>query len=210
MPLFGCKSLHDSPIFSAVSSLSPVSIQILMPASWSEAIVYGTSSCSLSSTAVAPIRSKSRSNLSNIASSNFSLFYLAIAAYFTSSRNLSFSLGSMTFIAIRSVRRPYLLAVSRKDSVASFWAGLSFPRRALMIESAPLTRSFILLSFGSSIRTDIRLRSLVNSMARYLIYFYCSLPCIAMEMKSSSDLKQSNFMALANSTRATSSGDGPL
>lgn len=38
------RSLQDSPIFSAVSSLSPVSIHILIPASWSEWIVSGTSS----------------------------------------------------------------------------------------------------------------------------------------------------------------------
>ena len=39
MCMLGLISLHDSPIFSAVSSLSPVSIQILIPASYNEAIV---------------------------------------------------------------------------------------------------------------------------------------------------------------------------
>ena len=62
--ILGLISLHDSPMFSAVSSLSPVSIHILIPASCNEAIVWGTSSWSLSSTAVPPIKTISLSNSS--------------------------------------------------------------------------------------------------------------------------------------------------
>jgi hypothetical protein len=57
-------SLQDSPIFSAVSNLSPVSIQIFIPAFCNEFIVWGTSSYNLSSTAVAPNSTISLSNLS--------------------------------------------------------------------------------------------------------------------------------------------------
>jgi len=39
-------SLHEYPIFSAVSNLSPVNIQILIPAVYKSFIVSGTSSCS--------------------------------------------------------------------------------------------------------------------------------------------------------------------
>lgn len=55
-------SLHAIPIFSAVSNLSPVSIQILIPEFLRSAIVSGTSVCKQSSTAVAPSTYKSYSN----------------------------------------------------------------------------------------------------------------------------------------------------
>ena len=55
---------HEKPIFHAVSSLSPVSIQTLIWASRNAYIVWGTFSYNLSSTVVAPIRIKSFSNSS--------------------------------------------------------------------------------------------------------------------------------------------------
>jgi hypothetical protein len=51
-------SLHENPMLIAVSCLSPVSTQILIPAFASVLIVFGTSSCSLSSMAVAPSRKR--------------------------------------------------------------------------------------------------------------------------------------------------------
>ena len=50
-------SAHEKPMLTAVSTLSPVSIQTLMPAARMKAIVSGTSSCSLSSIAVHPMSS---------------------------------------------------------------------------------------------------------------------------------------------------------
>ena len=58
----GLISLHDSAMFSAVSSLSPVNIHILIPAFYKSEIVYGTSSYSLSSTAVPPSNTMFLSN----------------------------------------------------------------------------------------------------------------------------------------------------
>ena len=72
--------LQDLPIFSAVSSLSPVSIHIFIPAYYNELIVYGTSSYNLSSTAVAPSRTIFLSNLSYILSNSFSLFLRSFSA----------------------------------------------------------------------------------------------------------------------------------
>jgi len=53
--------LQEYPILIAVSTLSPVSTQILIPASFSLEIVSLTSSCSLSSIAVEPNKRKSLS-----------------------------------------------------------------------------------------------------------------------------------------------------
>ena len=52
----GLISLQALAMFSAVSNLSPVNIQTLMSASYKSLITPGTSSASLSSTAVAPRR----------------------------------------------------------------------------------------------------------------------------------------------------------
>ena len=59
-----CINLQLLAMFSAVSNLSPVSIQTLMFALRKSAMVSGTNGYSLSSTAVAPIRYKSRSSSS--------------------------------------------------------------------------------------------------------------------------------------------------
>lgn len=55
-------NLHENPMLIAVSTLSPVSTQTLIPADFSAWIVGPTSSCNLSSIAVAPTRIKSFSS----------------------------------------------------------------------------------------------------------------------------------------------------
>ena len=57
---------HERPILMAVSILSPVNTQILIPADLMNSMVSYTSSCSLSSIAVVPIKSKSFSMSSAI------------------------------------------------------------------------------------------------------------------------------------------------
>mmetsp|Transcript_21031 Transcript_21031/g.47376 ORF Transcript_21031/g.47376 Transcript_21031/m.47376 type:complete len:236 (-) Transcript_21031:504-1211(-) len=54
MDMLSWRRLQAKPMFSAVSILSPVSIQILILASLSRLIAAGTPSCSLSSIAVTP------------------------------------------------------------------------------------------------------------------------------------------------------------
>ena len=49
-------SVQENPMFIAVSILSPVKTQIMIPAYFNIWIVFPTSSCNLSSIAVAPIR----------------------------------------------------------------------------------------------------------------------------------------------------------
>ena len=62
------------PIFSAVSNLSPVKTQILIPDALNSLIVSGTLSCNLSSTTVPPIKIKLFSIKSYNLSINFCLF----------------------------------------------------------------------------------------------------------------------------------------
>jgi hypothetical protein len=69
--------LHKYPIFSAVSSLSPVSIQTFIPASIISFRALGTPSYSLSSNAVAP----SISNPISISFSNFFFFIFIMFIY---------------------------------------------------------------------------------------------------------------------------------
>ena len=65
-------NLHDIPILMAVSCLSPVKTQILIPACCKVWIVSETPSCNLSSIAVAPSKNKSFS-INSAAASNLSL-----------------------------------------------------------------------------------------------------------------------------------------
>ena len=134
-------SLQDSAIFSAVSSLSPVNIQILTPAFCKDAIVSGTSSWRRSSTAVAPKRvrfySKSSNNLFNLSS----LLWISISDCLQLFKKSYASPSLTSLVAMRRVLRPYLDALSRKSEVASGnWGTFNL---FSMIESAPFVRSLI-------------------------------------------------------------------
>lgn len=72
------------------------------------AIVSGTSSYSLSSTAVAPNKYKSLSNLSAITSLSYSLLSDDAKAYIVASNSL-YSYSDNTFIAINKVLNPIVL-----------------------------------------------------------------------------------------------------
>jgi hypothetical protein len=58
MNIFSLNMPLEKPMFSAVSSLSPVSIQTFIPALLKSSITSGTPSCSLSSKAVAPSKKR--------------------------------------------------------------------------------------------------------------------------------------------------------
>jgi hypothetical protein len=67
----------EYPMLTAVSILSPVNTQTLIPAALINYIVSATSSCNLSSIAVAPISSKSVSISSSTAATISSLFLIS-------------------------------------------------------------------------------------------------------------------------------------
>jgi hypothetical protein len=100
-------SLQLFAIFSAVSSLSPVSIHTLMLALRKSAIVSGTNYYNLSSTAVAPIRCRSLSNGSINLFNSIYLFSLSPKLlYFI--LNYSYSWGDSILVAINNVLSPIL------------------------------------------------------------------------------------------------------
>lgn len=130
-------------MFSAVSNLSPVNIQIFIPALYKSEIVSGTLSCRRSSTQVAPTRTKSRSNSLYNACNDFSLVMRFLSASSHLFRNYLTSYSSSTFIAINRVLKPLTDADVKKSSTysiisCSICAGSSL---SLMIESAPLQYS---------------------------------------------------------------------
>uniref|UniRef100_A0A2M4D0J7 Putative secreted protein n=1 Tax=Anopheles darlingi TaxID=43151 RepID=A0A2M4D0J7_ANODA len=97
-----------SAMLSAVSTLSPVSTHTLMPASRSDSSVSRMSSCSASSTAVAPSSSKRDSILRWHASIFVARSTSELLASFSSARNCSYSSLVSWRRATASVRSPHL------------------------------------------------------------------------------------------------------
>ena len=89
-------------MFSAVSYLSPVSIQKLIPALSRSLIVSGTSSCKASSTAVHPSKYKSFSIKAATSARLSSLFSISVAA-----------LSYCSFHFLKSFLLIYLKAISK-------------------------------------------------------------------------------------------------
>lgn len=98
-------------------------------------MVSGTSSCSLSSTAVAPIRK--RSVYSSPISPYISFSRLDCGIFSTELMKLAYSRSEMMRMATRSVLKPMVENWLSSLSRLSFWLGLSL---ALMIESACVRR----------------------------------------------------------------------
>lgn len=148
------------PIFSAVSSLSPVNIQTLIFALRRSAKVSGTKGYSLSSTAVAPIKINSFSISSAISNIFSSYLGCPIQASILSLISL-YSWSVKTFIAKERVLRPYLLKYS------NFWStyckkGWFLPSRAFIRLSAPFIYNLI-IPFWSFMIVLILFLSLLNS-----------------------------------------------
>ncbi|ANB12539.1 hypothetical protein AWJ20_795 [Sugiyamaella lignohabitans] len=74
------RRLHEKPMLIAVSTLSPVRTQSLIPASLRRAMDSGTPSCNLSSMAVPPMSVKLRSKASATSSIFSSRLTIAAAA----------------------------------------------------------------------------------------------------------------------------------
>lgn len=120
----------------AVSTLSPVNIQIYMPADFRSSIVRCTFSYNLSSTPVTPKNSKSLSSSLTTLLMACSLcfnFYLASLSF---SRNLFVCYSVKTFCANTNVRRPSIARFSQNSSRDARAYGLIL---CSITTSAPLT-----------------------------------------------------------------------
>ncbi len=167
-------SLQLLAIFSAVSILSPVNIHTLIFARIRSRIVYGTSSCSLSSTAVAPIRNSPFSSSSTIRLN----FYdrPSVGSSFTFFRNDWYSCSEIVRMPTSNVRRPIL-----ENSLSSL---LRFSydfcdRRLITILSAPFV--YILMRPFSLMMMLIRfLSELKGNSSRSYTVFYCPLILIVV------------------------------
>mmetsp|Transcript_26453 Transcript_26453/g.66596 ORF Transcript_26453/g.66596 Transcript_26453/m.66596 type:complete len:281 (+) Transcript_26453:277-1119(+) len=145
------------PMFRAVSSLSPVRTQRLIPASRSRSIVSGTCACNLSSMAVTPTISMSTSSSSATFASSPSRSVMACWAswYFFSHASHS------PFVSARrlttSVLRPSPAKVPRADSSSFSVFLLSLEDLSIMTLSAPFANKKY--SWSLCTTTDIRLRA---------------------------------------------------
>mmetsp|Transcript_24344 Transcript_24344/g.91943 ORF Transcript_24344/g.91943 Transcript_24344/m.91943 type:complete len:476 (-) Transcript_24344:383-1810(-) len=181
-PMASVSSLQVRPMLIAVSTLSPVSTHVLMPARARSEMVCGTPSCSLSSMAVAPTSSRSRSYFSATRSSASSLPPTVRSAASKSLRHLVTSDQGIQRRPSTSVRRP------RSEKAVRCWSRTACALRAssdaegsatsTILLSAPLQSSHApcgaprplatagspsqRLSRGSSTTTLIRLRAEEN------------------------------------------------
>mmetsp|Transcript_9112 Transcript_9112/g.9888 ORF Transcript_9112/g.9888 Transcript_9112/m.9888 type:complete len:302 (+) Transcript_9112:289-1194(+) len=162
--MLGVIKLQFFPTFSAVSNLSPVKTQTLIPAVWKSSRHSGTSSCSLSSTEVAPNKNNSLSICSATAAILSSRFSTDSAAALKPSLHLWYSSSSRIRIEILKVLIPLRAKANRAFSVSSMngWS-ICLSNNDLTIESAPLQYNLMSPSVGSLTITVIRLRSLLNS-----------------------------------------------
>mmetsp|Transcript_44064 Transcript_44064/g.102917 ORF Transcript_44064/g.102917 Transcript_44064/m.102917 type:complete len:268 (-) Transcript_44064:5388-6191(-) len=131
-----------TPILMAVSVLSPVSIQTLMPACVILMMVSETSSCRRSSMPLTPFMTKLTSSLSETSSIFCSRFCVAKEASCHSWRKVSTSSCVRSRLARQSVRSPSSAnsrSVSWDCFVSVVWR-CSGAMRSIMIESAPLQK----------------------------------------------------------------------
>mmetsp|Transcript_82960 Transcript_82960/g.235350 ORF Transcript_82960/g.235350 Transcript_82960/m.235350 type:complete len:318 (+) Transcript_82960:2145-3098(+) len=151
------------PMLRAVSSLSPVSTQSLMPAFRMLSTAAGTPSCSLSSMAEAPTTSRPLS-ISTAASVRAPLRFATLrsAASYLRSQS-SFSLGWRRRRAKTSVRRPWRENSPRWSCSAS-WPLAAQSRIAL---SAPLARTWNWPSCSTT--TDMRFRVESNAFTARIV-----------------------------------------
>ena len=163
----------ENPMFTAVSSLSPVSIQTLIPAYLKLYKASGTPSYRLSYTAVEPRTFKSYS----IILATFSIFrylsgpWILRALWYFSSQS-SYCASVSLFSQTKRVLNPSVACSDKLWAVRSLISCYSLPsgvfrsiweRSSDRTESAPFVSTLILPS-GSLIMTDIRFLEEVNSI----------------------------------------------
>mmetsp|Transcript_10515 Transcript_10515/g.28064 ORF Transcript_10515/g.28064 Transcript_10515/m.28064 type:complete len:265 (+) Transcript_10515:1092-1886(+) len=135
----GSSRLVATPMIIAVSILSPVSIQTLMPAATRLAIVSPTLSCNRSSMPVSPCNSRSRSISSATSSRRSCRFWVAQAASLNFASHASSSSLARSRPARQSVRRPSSQKSWRTSRVL-LMTGVFFSRGrslSMITESAP-------------------------------------------------------------------------
>mmetsp|Transcript_88598 Transcript_88598/g.185152 ORF Transcript_88598/g.185152 Transcript_88598/m.185152 type:complete len:260 (-) Transcript_88598:173-952(-) len=164
MLILSTRTLELKPIFRAVSNLSPVRTQTLMPAFRNFSIVSGTWSCSLSSIAVIPRISTSFSRASATLARAPSRSVSVLCASLKVFNQSSATLASSFFFPTSKVLKP---SVAKLERVWSRVAR-SVPQVALsfMTLSAPFTRrQYSSLPFLFTLTsTDIRFRSELKAL----------------------------------------------
>mmetsp|Transcript_77698 Transcript_77698/g.177928 ORF Transcript_77698/g.177928 Transcript_77698/m.177928 type:complete len:305 (+) Transcript_77698:236-1150(+) len=157
-----CMALVSSdvatPMLIAVSTLSPVSIQILSPASCRDAMVSLTSSCSWSSTAVAPQSSRSVSNWAATFSTSAARSTLLISASLNLASSVSYSVFSRWRPPTHSTRRPSLAnsSIFRRVLAVSSLCAACLVNRFKIALSAPLQyTTYSVIPPGCSMRQAV-------------------------------------------------------
>mmetsp|Transcript_704 Transcript_704/g.872 ORF Transcript_704/g.872 Transcript_704/m.872 type:complete len:335 (+) Transcript_704:106-1110(+) len=159
----------------AVSILSPVSTHTLIPAAKRSWIAAGTPSCSLSSTAVLPTRSKSTSMSSAAAATLDSRSTKETHASFQIRDHVRYSSSGISRCASTSVRYPTFDISSKCRCRLSRWGWSGFSR-GMTVASAPFVKRTMREEFSEwdffdifepaevvRHKSDMRLRSLLNS-----------------------------------------------
>mmetsp|Transcript_14256 Transcript_14256/g.45556 ORF Transcript_14256/g.45556 Transcript_14256/m.45556 type:complete len:395 (-) Transcript_14256:2081-3265(-) len=154
-------SLHENPMLIAVSILSPVSTQTLIPALRRSRIVSGVPSCSLSSMAVAPSTCRLRSTSSAMRSRCCWRCDGWMLGSLRRRIQAAASPAVMERLANTKVRNPSC-PNAFKCCVSVAAAGADCLARSKMTESAPLQNSTCEPS-GRRISADMRLRVELNS-----------------------------------------------
>mmetsp|Transcript_24138 Transcript_24138/g.72508 ORF Transcript_24138/g.72508 Transcript_24138/m.72508 type:complete len:264 (+) Transcript_24138:1077-1868(+) len=212
MVVLGVNSAHDLAMSTAVSTLSPVNIQSLMPASLMVEIASGTPSCTRSSTAVTPMNFKpfsKRAATSATFSSLLSSIRFHAAKY--SADHASYSALSMLRMPTTRVLKPCWENLLKSETQAS---ANGFASKGSMTLSAPFVmHQMVPLCLAT---TDIRFRSALKASSCSKVNTRCEsngpltrtseeeLPCLRTR------LQKLLPTAWAAWTSATSSGDMPL
>mmetsp|Transcript_64350 Transcript_64350/g.182547 ORF Transcript_64350/g.182547 Transcript_64350/m.182547 type:complete len:343 (+) Transcript_64350:2366-3394(+) len=198
------RTLALKPISFAVSNLSPVNTQNLMPALRMLSMVSGTLSCNLSSMPVAPQSSRSVSIFSaTLASAPSRSPRSALAALYSSSQGPTTAASSRRRHRTR-VLRPALENVVRVDCSALTFSSCPRARRSAITLSAPLASNMCSSPFLAM--TDIRFREEVNAFVATMVYSSFLPAPVPMVTLSPFRAWSSQPSSLAPATRASSSG----
>ena len=168
--------LQAKPMLIAVSILSPVSTQSLMPAFLIMWLVSLTPTWSLSSIAVAPKRVNSYSSIALTASSLPSRSVRDVYASIYLSFHWSYSFWVIDFSAISSVLSPVFEYSSKWSSVYATILGLGYCwlSKGFIIESAPLV--ITMMRPSGDLTTDVILLRAESNSIRFKSSYVNFLP----------------------------------
>mmetsp|Transcript_106898 Transcript_106898/g.309238 ORF Transcript_106898/g.309238 Transcript_106898/m.309238 type:complete len:396 (-) Transcript_106898:1318-2505(-) len=194
------------PMLRAVSNLSPVSTQSLMPALRNRTMVLATSSCNLSSIAVAPTISKFTSILSATSANMASRSVCDVCADSKSACQASTSSAESFRRASTNVLKPSCANSMRCDSISL----LNEAARWSMTLSAPFTSTQVSPE-GARTTTDIRFLVELKALTAKMWYSLevaaaPFLPATSTMRRCPARFLKFHPMPRAASTRAPSSG----